>query len=52
MKQGKKPTRAEKQIMKEHRLNADNWLVNKHTPTEMVISHKHGATVKTIRLGV
>lgn len=52
LKNGKKPTANERKIISAHRLNAENWLVHKHTSTELVISHKYGGSVKTIRLEV
>lgn len=52
MKQGKNPTRQEKKILQSKRLNAENWLVCKHTSTEMVVQHKYGGSIKTIALGV
>lgn len=52
MKQGKNPTRQEKKILTARKLNAGDWLVCKHTSTEMVISHKHCDKIRTIALGV
>ena len=50
MKHGTRPTRAEKKIMKEWGLIAENWLVVKHTPDIMVIEHRHTGEAKTITL--
>ena len=41
MKHGVKPTRNQRIFLKSKRLNSENWLVVKDTPTEMVLVHKH-----------
>lgn len=41
MKHGVKPTRSQRLFLKSRRLNSENWLVVKDTPTEMVLVHKH-----------
>ena len=41
MKHGKKPTREQKMLMKQWRLNPENWLVERDTPEKMVIVHRH-----------
>lgn len=49
MKHGKKPTREQRKLMKQWRLNAEDWLVVKDTLSEMVIVHRHSEkTIKTI----
>ena len=49
MKHGKKPTVKQCRFIKEHGLNAENWLVVKDTTTEMVLLHRHSdSTTKTI----
>lgn len=40
MKHGKRPTVAQKKLISKWRLNPDNWLVTKHTSTEMHIVHR------------
>lgn len=49
MKHGKKPTRAQKQLMTKWRLNYENWLVVKDTSTEMVIQHRSTGRTRTIK---
>ena len=41
MKHGKKPTRKQAMFIRSKRLNPENWLVTKDTPTEMVLVHRH-----------
>lgn len=41
VKHGVKPTRSQRLFLKSKRLNSENWLVVKDTPTEMVLVHKH-----------
>jgi hypothetical protein len=41
MKQLQKPTREQKKLIRSKRLNPDNWMVERDTPTEMVLVHKH-----------
>ena len=41
MKHGKKPTRAEKKLMAEWGMNAENWLVVKRTPDFLLVCHRH-----------
>lgn len=50
MKHGKKPTKAQKIILKEHHLNPDNWLIVKNTPTEMLVVHRYTNATRSIRL--
>ncbi|MEK3684896.1 DUF6906 family protein [Paenibacillus sp. FSL R10-2736] len=37
MKQGKRPTRRQKETIRASRLNPDNWLVERETPAELVL---------------
>lgn len=37
MKNGKRPTMAQKQALREHGLVPDNWLIVKDTPAELEI---------------
>ena len=48
MKHGKRPTRAQKQLLKAWHNNPDNWLIVKDTPTEMVIVHRLSDKQRTI----
>lgn len=41
MKNGKKPTRSQKEIIKDWKLLPSDWLVTKHTSTEMHIQHRY-----------
>lgn len=40
MKNGKRPTVAQKKEMKRWGLNEENWLVVKNEPTQMIIVHR------------
>ena len=53
MKHGKKPTRAQKQFLDKKGLIAENWLVVKDTPEEMVVVHRHsiGNVTRVIKKG-
>lgn len=51
MKQPKRPTRAQKKVIEQHKLNPSNWFVERDTPTEMVIVHRETGTVKVIQKG-
>lgn len=48
MKHGKKPTVRQMKFLQERKLNAENWLVCKDTPKEMVIEHRHTGTLRTV----
>lgn len=41
MKQLRKPTREQRKLIQSKRLNPDNWMIERDTPTEMVLVHKH-----------
>lgn len=43
MKQTKKPTRANKELMVKNNLNPDSWRVVSETPKELVIMDKTGS---------
>ncbi|WP_445667669.1 DUF6906 family protein [Paenibacillus sp. FSL H7-0714] len=55
MKQGKRPTRRQKETIRASRLNPENWLVERETLAELVLIPKisvEGKTKKrTIRKG-
>lgn len=44
MKNGKKPTVAQRKYIQSKGLNAENWLIVKDTPTEMWLVHRHSDT--------
>ncbi|MGL3989092.1 DUF6906 family protein [Bacillus paralicheniformis] len=48
MKHGKRPTRAQKQIIKKNGLNPENWLISKNLQHEqrLVVVHRHTGTVR------
>lgn len=48
MKNGKNPTREQKKLLKQWRLNVENWLVCKDTPEAMVIVHRFSGSSRTI----
>lgn len=52
MKAGKKPTVNQRKFIKGNRLNPENWLVVKDTPSEMVLVHRHfDNKTRTIKKG-
>ncbi|WP_442954830.1 DUF6906 family protein [Paenibacillus sp. SYP-B4298] len=48
MKNGKRPTRRQQELIKSAGWNPDNWLVVKHLPTEMHLVHRDEGTTKVI----
>ena len=48
MKNGKRPTRAQKKLMSKYKLNYENWLVVKDTPTEMLVVHRYSDQTRVI----
>ena len=46
MKQLRKPTRAQKVLLRKKKLNPDDWMVERDTHEEMVIVHRHFERVK------
>lgn len=48
MKHGKKPTREQRKFITGKGLSAENWLVAKDTPTEMVLVHRYTTATRTI----
>lgn len=44
MKHGKRPTVRQKKLLAQKRLNPDNWLIVKDTPTEMHIVYRYTET--------
>lgn len=51
MKAGKKPTREQRKFIQKNGLNAENWLVSKDTPTEMLLVHRYTSATRIIHKG-
>ncbi|NUU62668.1 DUF6906 family protein [Paenibacillus agri] len=51
MKQGKRPTRRQKQEIKAAGLVMDNWLVERDTHTQLVLINRYSNKLRTIRRG-
>jgi hypothetical protein len=51
MKQLKRPTKRQKDFIEKHHLNCDNWLVERDTPEELVLVHRHTGKPRAIRKG-
>lgn len=47
---GKNPTRQQKKIMLERRLNPNNWLVLKNPTTELYIQHRESKKIKILSI--
>ena len=41
MKHGKKPTRQQRKLMQKWNVNAQDWLVERETLSELVLIHRH-----------
>lgn len=52
MKQPKRPTRAQKEIIYGHKLNARNWMVISEDAEVLVVQYKFGKSVKRLKKGV
>ncbi len=50
MKRGKKPTRIQKKVLSEKKLNPNNWLVTKCNLKEMFIINKESRKTKRVEL--
>ncbi|TFE02859.1 DUF6906 family protein [Jeotgalibacillus salarius] len=48
MKHGKKPTVAQRKLIKACNLNSDNWLVSKVVDDMLVLVHRYTGTVRKI----
>ena len=48
MKNGKKPTLAQKKMLKENGMVPENWLIVKDTPVEMVVVSRAALQKKTV----
>lgn len=41
MKQLRKPTREQRKLIQSKRMKPEDWMIERDTPTEMVLVHKH-----------
>lgn len=48
MKQLRKPTRSQKIILQKRKLNPADWMIERDTPDQMVLVHRHFDSVKKI----
>ncbi len=48
MKHLKKPTREQRKLILKQKLNPADWMVERDTPTEMVLIHRHFDSVKKV----
>lgn len=48
MKQLKKPTREQRKLIQSKRLDPGNWMIERDTPEQMVLVHKHFDNKKRI----
>ena len=48
MKHGKKPTREQRKLIQKWKLNPADWMIERDTPEEMVLVHRHFDRVKKI----
>ena len=48
MKQLKKPTRSQKILIQKKKLKPEDWMVERDTPEEMVLVHKHFSNTRRI----
>ncbi len=48
MKNGKRPTRAQKILMSQYRMNSDNWLVVKENINSVTLVHRHTSNTRVI----
>ena len=46
---GTRPTKRQAIFLQEHRLNSQNWLICKDTPTEMIIRHRKSGKERTLK---
>lgn len=49
MKHGTKPTVRQAKMLQAKKLRAEDWLVERETPAEMVVIHRYGRAVRVIR---
>lgn len=50
MRQARRPTRRQKEIIKGKNLNLANWLVVEQTKEQLTIMHRHTGKLREIRL--
>lgn len=48
MKNGRRPTKAQRNLMRYAGYDSNNWLIRKDTSTEMVIMHRFTEQMRTI----
>lgn len=48
MKQGKNPTRAQKEIITENKLKAENWLVLSDSKEQLTVQNKTSGKIRTL----
>lgn len=48
MKNGKRPTRREKEVISKYRLNPENWLVSKKNDGMLTLIHRYTNSVRSI----
>lgn len=48
MKNGKRPTKAQKNLLRYAGLTPDDWLISKNTSTETVVVHRFTGCTRTI----
>ncbi|WP_353053736.1 DUF6906 family protein [Bacillus thuringiensis] len=48
MKNGKKPTKREKILIKSQNLNPENWLIYKKVEGELHLVHRHTNSIRVI----
>lgn len=48
MKNGKRPTKAQKSLLRYAGLAPDDWLISKNTSTETVVVHRFTGCTRTI----
>jgi len=49
LKNGKRPTLAQKRLIAKYRLNPDNWLVVKNMPGEMHLVNKYSGKLRVLK---
>ena len=48
MKKLKNPTRSQKQLLQKRKLNPADWMIERDTPEQLVLVHRHFDSVKKI----
>ncbi|MHB8157400.1 MAG: DUF6906 family protein [Desulfocucumaceae bacterium] len=52
MKNGKRPTRRQKNLIADARLNPDNWLVAKNLPDCLHLEHRFSGRRRVLKVGI